>query len=428
MRLEVEERSPVEKLLKVEIPAEEVDKVFNEVIQEVRKKAKLKGFREGKAPVYMVKKLFQDEIEEKCVEKLIANSLPTALSEQGLNPLLHPRVEKVDRPVEGSNFNYEVLVEIRPEFELKKEDYIGLEVEREKDEVSEEEVERMIEEIRLSFSELKPTEEPIEERFAVVVAFSAFEEGDKPIPGHSAEALFIDVGTGEFNEVVEKALIGKQVGDSFSVEIEYPAEALNPLLAGKKVRYDVTVKEVYKRELGELADKFVETLNLGVKSVEEFRELIRNRLLEKKKRQNEAHFRERILEKILEKVDFAVPQRYVEIKYYQLLEELRESLAKEGLSFEKMNLSPEKLRERLYPKALQIAKEEILLEKIAELEGIEISEEELNKNIETISKGLNISKEEAARMVYYNIAPKLLAERVMKFLEEKAIPVYKENL
>lgn len=427
MIVEIEERSPVEKILKIEVPAERVNSVLDDVVSEIRKRAKLKGFREGKAPLHLIKKLFKEEIIEKGMEKVIEETLPEVLKEQKIELLLHPRVEEVSSLNEGEPFRYSVLVEIRPDFELRKEDYVGLEVEREKDEVSEEEIDKMLEEVRYSFSPLKKVDEPIEERDAVVIAFEAF-DGETPIPGHFAEALFIDVGTGEFNEVVEKALIGKRLGDKLTVEVEYPEEALNPLLAGKKVRYEIEVKEVHKRELQELTDELVKNLNLGVDTVDKLRELVKNRILQDKMRKNEARYREELLKKILEKVDFVVPKRYVEIKYYQLLEEVRETLAREGLSFEKLNLSQEKLRERLYPRAEEIAKEEILLDKIAQLEGIEISEEELQRNIETISKGLNISIKEAERIVYQNIAPKIMAEKVMKFLVENSKPLYKESL
>jgi len=425
MEIQIEERSPVEKLLKIEVPVEEVKSVLEEVTREVQRRSKIKGFREGKAPVYLVKKLFREEIEERSLERLIEKTLPKALEEVKLEPLLRPRVEKIGTLSEEAPFNYTLLVEVRPEFELKKEDYLGLEVEREKDEVSEEEVEKMLEELRYSFSELVKVDEPIEERYAVVISFRAF-EGENPIPGHEAEALFIDVGTGEFNEVVEKALIGKKVGDSFTVEVEYPENALNPLLAGKRVRYEIEVREIYKRDLKVLNDEFVKTLNLGVDSLEKLREMIRERLLKDKARRNENQYRERLLEKILEKVDFPVPQRYVEIKFYQLVDELRQSLEREGLSFEKMNLSFEKLRERLWPLAEKLSKEEILLEKIAELEGIEIPDEELEKLVQNIQQGLGVSLEEAKRMVYFNIAPKMLAEKVMQHLVENSKPIYKE--
>jgi FKBP-type peptidyl-prolyl cis-trans isomerase (trigger factor) len=318
------------------------------------------------------------------------------------------------------------LVEVRPEINLSREDYVGLEVEREKDEVSEEEVERILNELRYSFSELKEVDDEIKERDAVVISFVAY-DGENPIPGHEAQALYIDVGTGEFNEKVERELIGKRIGDRFTVEVEYPEDALNPLLAGKKVRYEIEVKEIYRRELEELTDEFLKKLNLGFESVEKLRESIRERLLNDKKRRNENRYRERLLEKILEKVDFEVPARYVEIKFYQLVDQLRETLAQDGLSFEKLNLSLESLKKRLMPIAEKQAKEEILLEKIAEIEGISIPDEEIERMKENMMKGLGIPEEEAIRILQFNILPKMLAERTLQFLVENSKPIFKEE-
>ncbi|MCC6026512.1 MAG: trigger factor [Caldimicrobium sp.] len=426
MRVEVEDRTSVDKILKVEIPPEETKRVVEEVEREYQRRAKIKGFREGKAPLYLVRKLFKEEIEERSIERLISETLEKAIKEAKLEPLLRPRIESFDRIVEGAPFTYSVLVEVRPEINLSREDYIGLEVEREKDEVSEEEVERILNELRYSFSELKEVDDEIKERDAVVISFVAY-DGENPIPGHEAQALYIDVGTGEFNEKVERELIGKRIGDNFTVEVEYPEDALNPLLAGKKVRYEIEVKEIYRRELEELTDEFLKKLNLGFESVEKLRESIRERLLNDKKRRNENRYRERLLEKILEKVDFEVPARYVEIKFYQLVDQLRETLAQDGLSFEKLNLSLESLKKRLMPIAEKQAKEEILLEKIAEIEGISIPDEEIEKMKENMMKGLGISEEEAIRILQFNILPKMLAERTLRFLVENSKPIFKEE-
>lgn len=426
MRVEVEDRTSVDKILKVEIPPEETKRVVEEVEREYQRRAKIKGFREGKAPIYLVRKIFKEEIEERSIERLISETLEKAIKEAKLEPLLRPRIESFDRIVEGAPFRYSVLVEVRPEINLSKEDYIGLEVEREKDEVSEEEVERILNELRYSFSELKEVDDEIKERDAVVISFVAY-DGENPIPGHEAQALYIDVGTGEFNEKVERELIGKRIGDRFTVEVEYPEDALNPLLAGKKVRYEIEVKQIYRRELEELTDEFLKKLNLGFESVEKLRESVRERLLNDKKRRNENRYRERLLEKILKKVDFEVPARYVEIKFYQLVEQLKEILAQDGLSFEKLNLSLESLKKRLMPIAEKQAKEEILLEKIAEIEGISIPDEEIEKMKENMIKSLGIPEEEANRILQFNILPKMLAERTLRFLVENSKPIFKEE-
>ena len=426
MRVEVEDRTSVDKILKVEIPPEETKRVVEEVEREYQRRAKIKGFREGKAPIYLVRKIFKEEIEERSIERLISETLEKAIKEAKLEPLLRPRIESFDRIVEGAPFRYSVLVEVRPEINLSKEDYIGLEVEREKDEVSEEEVARILNELRYSFSELKEVDDEIKERDAVVISFVAY-DGENPIPGHEAQALYIDVGTGEFNEKVERELIGKRIGDRFTVEVEYPEDALNPLLAGKKVRYEIEVKQIYRRELEELTNEFLKKLNLGFESVEKLRESVRERLLNDKKRRNENRYRERLLEKILKKVDFEVPARYVEIKFYQLVEQLKEILAQDGLSFEKLNLSLESLKKRLMPIAEKQAKEEILLEKIAEIEGISIPDEEIEKMKENMIKSLGIPEEEANRILQFNILPKMLAERTLRFLVENSKPIFKEE-
>jgi trigger factor len=428
MKVELQDLSEVEKILKIEVSQEKVDEIIQKVTDQVRKKAKVKGFREGKVPIYLVKKLYREEIEEKSIAKIIEDTLEKAIKEAKVEPLLRPKVEELGELEEGKSFNYSVLIEIRPEINIKKEDYIGIEVERESDEIDEEEIDRILKEFRYSFSALKRAEkeELIEDRSIAVIKFEAY-DGEELIPGHQAEALFIDVGTGEFNEKVEKELIGKKEGDRFSVEVEYPEDGLNPLLAGKKVRYQIEIKEIYKRELKELDDEFVKSLNMGFETVDALRESVKKRLLEDKKRRNEDRFREKLLEKILEKVDFKVPTRYIELKLYQLMDKIREGLERDGFSFDKLNISMEKLRERLYPIAEKQAKEELLLEKIAELENIEIPQEEIDKTVETISKNLRVSLEQARGIVYFNILPKKLAEKTLQFLINNAKPITKEN-
>jgi len=166
---------------------------------------------------------------------------------------------------------------------------------------------------------------------------------------------------------------------------------------------------------------------MGFETVEALREAVRKRLLEEKKRKNENAVKEIVLGKILEKVDIKVPTRYVELKLYQLIEQIKESLERDGFSFETLNISIEKLKEKLQPIAERQAKEELLLEKIAEIENIEIPQEEIDKTVEAISQGLKISIEEARNIVFFNILPKKLAEKTLNFLIENAKVIEKER-
>ncbi len=421
MKVNVEDISAVEKRLQVELPPEEVAKAIDRTCQKLSREVDLKGFRKGRVPKSVLKRLFREHIEEKTAELLINESLPKAVKESGLEPILRPVVEDYGRVKENEAFSYTATIDLRPEFELPREAYIGIEVEKPSEEVSEEEVNEYLEALRYTFAEIKKAEEDhvLQERDVAILAFKAY-DGDKPVPGHEAEALYVDVGTGEFDSQVEKALIGHKVGDKVEVEVEYPEDALNELLAGKKIRYEVTIREIYVRELAPLDDEFVKKMNLGFESAEHLRQRVRARLEEERKRKAEEKLREDILSKILEKVDFPVPERYIEFKIAQMLEGIAQDLEQRGHTFESAGISVERLKKKLRPTAERQAREEFVLEKIAEQENITITQEDLEKKAEEMAKASGGKPEEAMRVIMTYMVPKLLAEKTLQFLISQA--------
>ncbi|HFC98094.1 MAG TPA: trigger factor [Thermosulfurimonas dismutans] len=421
MKVNVEDISAVEKRLQVELPPEEVSKAIDRTCQRLAREVNLKGFRKGRVPKSVLKRLFREHIEEKAAEILISESLSRAVQESGLVPILRPQIESYGRVEETKSFSYSALLDLRPEFDLPREFYVGLEVEKPSAEVSEEEVEQHLEALRYTFAELKkaPEEHAIEERDVAIIAFKAY-EGDQPVPGHEAEALYVDVGTGEFDQRVEEALIGHRVGDRVEVEVEYPEDALNERLAGRRIRYEVIIREIYLRELSPLDDQFIQKMNLGFKSVEELRQRVRARLEEERKKKAEEKLRESILEKILEKVDFPVPERYVEFKLAQMIEGIAQDLESRGHTFESAGISVERLKQKLRPTAERQAREEFVLEKIAEQENITLSQEELEEKAEEMARASGGRKEEAFRVIMTYMVPKLLAEKTLQFLVSNA--------
>lgn len=421
MKVNVEDISAVEKRLQVEIPPEEVLKAIDRTCQKLSQEVNLKGFRKGRVPKSVLKRLFREHIEDRVAELLISESLPKAVKESGLEPILRPVVESHGRVNENEAFQYTAAVDIRPEFELPREVYIGLEVEKPSEEVSEEEIEQYLEALRYTFADVKkaPEDHELQERDVAIISFRAF-DGDKPVPGHEAEALYVDVGTGEFDERVEKAIIGHKVGDEIEVEVEYPEDALNELLAGKKIRYEVKIREIYIRELSPLNDEFVKKMNLGFKSAEDLKQRVRARLEEERKRKAEETLRENLLSKILEKVDFPVPERYIEFKIAQMLEGIEQDLQQKGHTFESAGISVERLKKRLRPVAERQAREEMVLEKIAEQENITITQEDLEKKAQEMAKASGGKPEDAMRVIMTYMVPKLLAEKTLQFLVSQA--------
>ncbi|WP_456430714.1 trigger factor [Thermosulfuriphilus sp.] len=419
MRVSVEDLSSVQKRLEVELPPEMVDKELNQAYARLRKEVKLKGFRKGHAPKELLKRLFRDRVEEEVTEKLISETLPKAISQSKLVPVVRPQVSSYEALRENESFSYSVVVDIRPEFELP--EYEGLELEAMDTEVSEQEVENQLKALQYTFANFKeaPEDHSLGKGDVVIVSVEVLESGER-IPGLSTESLYIDVGTGEFNATVEDALVGHKKGETVEVEITHPEDALNEALAGKTVLYRAQIKEIYIRELPPLDDTFVERLQAGFKDLEDLKERIRQRLKKEKERRAEEYLKEQILEQLRSRVDFEVPERFIEYKIEQMVEQMAQNLQEQGQSFEEAGISVERLRRRLHPLAEQQAKEELILEKIAEKENIGVDGPELEARVEQLVRALGARGEELRGVLATSMVPKLIAEKTLRFLLDKA--------
>ncbi len=421
MKVNVEDVSSVQKKLKVELPPEAVTREIDRACRKLGKEVTVKGFRKGKVPKAVIKRLFREHIEERVIESLIQDSLPKAIKESQLEPILRPLIESYGNLQEKESFSYTALVDVRPEIELKPDDYKGLEVESMPTEVTEEEVENHLKAIQITFAELKPAEEghEIQERDIAIISFKAFIDGN-PVPGHEAEALYLDVGTGEFNLSVEKALLGHKAGDELEVEVSYPEDSLNAQLAGQTVQYKILVREIYVRDLKPLDDEFIKKMNLGFDSVEQLRERIERRLKEEKEKKKDEFIKEQILKQLREKVQFEVPGRFVEFKLARLIEQMEQDLQEKGHTFESAGISKPKLEERLRPLAEQQAREDLILEKIAELENIGVSGEELEEKAQELARLTKSNIDEARSILATSMVPKIIADKTLQFLVSQA--------
>ncbi len=421
MRVSVEDVSSVQKKLNVELPPETVAKEIDRACQRLGREVSVKGFRKGKVPKAVVRRLFKEHIEERVIEALIQKSLPKAIEESKLVPIVRPIIERHDKLHEKEGFSYTALVDIRPEIEIKPEDYKNLEIEPLPTQVTEEEVEKLLKAVQMTFADLKPgdKEHEIQQNDIAIISFKSFIDGE-PVPGHEAEALYVDVGTGEFNTTIEEKLIGHKAGDQLEVQITYPKDSLNAQLAGKTVLYKIFIREVYIRNLRPLDDEFIKKMNLGFGSLEELKGKLRKRLEEEKRQKAEEFAKEQILAQLREKVQFEVPSRFVEYKIARMIEQMRLNLEEKGHTFESAGISVTKLQERLRPLAEQQAKEDLILEKIAEYENISIEASELEKKAEALAKASRRSVDEAKGIIMTSMIPKILAEKTLKFLLSNA--------
>ncbi len=423
MKVQVEEISPIKKKLTIEVEAEQAGKEWDSVAKTFNKKAKLKGFRPGKIPVTILTKFYGPQIEEEAVSRIINQTYPEALKETGVMPVDMPELDypALDKTVP---FIYRATVEQKPEIKIS--EYKGLELKKKEVNITEEDVEKRLSAIRLSHGELVTLTEdrPLKNGDFAVIDYRSFMDGSE-VPGGSAQNFDLEVGAGYFNTEFEKELPGMPKGEKKEFDIDFPADYGNPALAGKKLHYEVDLKEIKERHLPELDDSFAQSLGKEFSTVEDLRKKIREDLEKEESRKSENQLREDLLENLISKSEFELPEALVKREIRQMMLRIEQDLSRQGLSFEKAGLDPARLMERFQAPAQKLARKKLILEKIAQLESLTVSQEEIEKELERIARSVNQSVT-LIREIYNknNLMPEiteqLLEEKTLNFLKEHA--------
>ncbi|MBW1925705.1 MAG: trigger factor [Deltaproteobacteria bacterium] len=423
MKVSVEDIGPIQKRLLVEIPADMVSKEFDSAYRQLKKRVNIKGFRKGKAPRSILERHYGPQVESEVLESLIKQSLPEALKEANVELLLDPQLDLTSPLKTAESFSYSALLDLWPEFELPK--YKGLELIEPVVEVSEEEIREQLEALRRHFATVESAGEdrPVEKEDLAVIDYAGEIDG-KPVDGLSEENYYLEVGAGYFNSVFEEQMLGMTKGIEKSIEVSYPEDALNAKVAGKTVKFKVVLKDIKKRILPELNDDFAKQVGADIKTVEELRDRLRNQLEEDKKKAAKSSLRQQFLEQLREQVDFPVPDKLVDAKLTQMVDNVRGYLQERGVDLERAGMSEDRLRAKMREDAVKQVKTEIILDKIAETENIAVDHDEVSeytKYIEGRSKQLGVDKRQLQNAVVRNVLPKLRAKKTVDFLLKQVV-------
>ncbi|NQU13403.1 MAG: trigger factor [Desulfobacteraceae bacterium] len=433
MKTNLEEISPVKKKLFIEIDPEEVDRKFNQAYRDLGKKAKVPGFRPGKVPRSILEGRFRKQVTEDVTRDLISDTLPKALDEVKTFPLGTPVLEK-ETLKQGEIFKYSAVMEVRPEFEVK--DYLGVEVEKGKCLVTEEDVSNQLEQIRKSHGKLTTVEEdrPIQRDDYVILDYEGY-EGGQPLVGVKAPNFLVKVGSEDFHPRFEESLIGLKKGDESEIEVDFGDTYYHSKLAGKRVKFKVEIKDIKEMVLPELNDEFSQTLGTEFEDLEGLKRHVRKMVTEQEEKRIESDLRDRLMERTSERLEFKLPQVLVDAEIAHAVENLRQNLERNGSSFEKAGLSEDKLKGTFRPPSEQRVKEMLILAQIAEQDGIKVDEEDLEEGFKEIASNMGQDSETIRK--YYeakNLVPSLqqtlLEQKTLNYLVEHAMitEVDKESL
>ncbi len=402
--VQVEQKEPYVWELQVEVPANEVQRAVEAVYRQLSRSLRVPGFRPGRVPSGIIKRLVGDEqIRQQVLEDLLPEALMTALKEHSLDPVVLPKWRDIQFE-EGQPLRFVAEVITKPEVQLGT--YKGLVLQRTKLQVTEEMVQQALEEVRQELAKFEPTEEPAQEGDRVRVRYQVLEEGEEP--SEQWQSGTFTAGATGWTPPLPQHLIGRKVGDEGQFAYTYPEDYANPQLAGKTVTVLFAVEGVLRRILPELTDEVVQQ-ELGLNSVEELKEEVRRDLEARLHRTARALDQQQAEEALLQQCQVTVPNLLVERFTDQLLAETEASLRRQRQTLERwlaqQGRTLDDYRAELRQSAERRLKLRFILEAIAERENIIITDKEVQQ--------LLTEEQEVDRETFESVRRQLLEQRVL---------------
>jgi trigger factor len=379
--------------IEVEAPAEDVTQAFRQVTRRYTKLARIPGFRAGKVPESLIKSRFAKEVRQEVLESLVSDRFRKALEEQKANPVSQPQISEL-LLAEGAPLKFKATFEVLPEINI--DGYDSVKAERPDSSVSDDEFQAELANVLDHHATVEPVEEdrPLTDGDWAEIGFKGQVQelvqvvGEEPKPDAqpiTGEDVLIEVGGKNTLQAFNEALRGAKVGQELSFEATYPAEFGDARLAGKTVSYDVTVKAIKHKTFPERDEEFAKQLG-NYSDWNDFESKLRERLIGRKKSALESQARDKMLDELVAKYSFPVPETFVQQQVDARLERGLRALAQQGMSSDAMRqLDFERLREAQRDQAVSEVKVSLILDKVAERENIVVTEDDLQRELLMLS-------------------------------------------
>lgn len=422
MDVKVEEISGLTRKVTITLPGEQVKVKLDEAYSKLQKESKMKGFRRGKVPRSVIVKSYKPQVEAEVGEKLVQETYFDIIEKQDLDPVVHPEISAPSFNDDGT-FTYVAQVDVRPDFELA--DYKGIEVEKPDSTVDEAAVDFEISTIQREMAALKSVEgRSAEMGDVVIVDYQGFHKGH-PMKQVKNDDYTVDIGSGRMGQEFEAKLVGMNIGEEAQHEVDFPEKHPNPILAGKKIEFRIKLKDIKERVLAELDDEFAKDVNEQFKTLDELKTAIRERLQADKDSAADGELTDRLMQKLLEKNQFEVPERLVRFEVEEMIKQTEQQLEKSGMNLESAGMNREELQKNNRAVAVQRVTGDFILKKIAEVEEIKVNDEDLERSFKKIGDQYNMSVAKVKEFFQNRddllpLMNEVLNEKVLKFLRDEA--------
>ncbi|EOD7900113.1 TPA: trigger factor [Staphylococcus aureus] len=391
-----EKKEGNEGLLTVTVPAEKVNKALDQAFKKVVKQINVPGFRKGKVPRPIFEQRFGVEaLYQDAIDILLPDAYGEAIDETDIKPVAQPEVS-VTQIEKGKDFIFEATVTVEPEVKLG--DYKGLEIEKQETELSDDELQEAIDHSLGHLAEMVVKEDGVVENGDTVnIDFSGSVDGEE-FEGGQAEGYDLEIGSGSFIPGFEEQLEGMKVDEEKDVVVTFPEEYHAEELAGKEATFKTKVNEIKFKEVPELTDEIANELDAEANTVDEYKENLRKRLAEQKATDAENVEKEEVITKATDNTTIDIPEAMVNTELDRMVSEFAQRIQQQGLDlqtyFQISGQDETQLREQMKDDAEQRVKTNLTLTAIAEAEKIEATDEDIDKELEKMSKQFNISVED----------------------------------
>ena len=427
MEVTVTDLSPCRKQLRIEVDAEAVDAKFDAVAKDFRRQAHLPGFRPGKAPLANVMRAYNDKIAEEAKRSLMADSYTEALKSNNLKPVIMPEIEELQFG-HGKPFQYMATLEVSPAFEVP--EYTGLEVEKERRSVTDEDVNKGLSTLQEQRVEYRDVDRAMGEDDFVVVNYTGTIDG-KPITDIVTVARGITEQSNAWlhlkrNPLVPglvEGLIGASKGDKKSIPVTFPKEFIYEELTGKEGQYEVEVMEIKEQALPELDDTFAKSF--GAESIAKLREGVETDLKNELEYSQKQSVRNQCVQRLLDAVTCDLPETIVNQATRAAVHNIVQSNHNRGVSKDVIEENKDDIYNNAKANAEIRVKANYILAQIAEKEDIKVSEQELSRQVAAMAMQQKIKPQKMADQLkenggIYEVQEEILNAKVIDLLEEKA--------
>jgi len=427
VNVSVENLAPCKKLLRVELDAKSVDEIFDAITKDFQKQAALPGFRPGKAPRDMVVKKYGAEIKDEAKRKLIGDNYRKALDEQKIHAIGYPDIEEIqfDR---GQNLIFAATIETAPEFQLP--EYKGLPAKVEAKSVTDADVARALDLLRGQHAKFETVTRELKAGDVAVVNYTGTSDG-QPLTSLAPTAkglteqkgFWVEIKPGSFIPGFSEQLIGAKAGEQRTVNVDFPADFVSKELQGKKGVYQVEVVEVKEKILPELNDELAK--KYGADNVEKLTIGVRTDLENELKYSRSKAVRQQVINTLLEKLNFELPESAVAAETRNLVYDLVRQNTQRGVAREMI----EKQKDEIYAAAAGSAKERVrfafIVQRIAEQEKIQVSQEDAMRRAQSVAMMNQIPLEQFIKDLQQRngvneLFEQVLHEKVLELLEKNA--------